>query len=107
MNSINPSLQEITEMDDIIYDEEFDSIEKCNDSDPNPIAPLPDPNPDDPIPGDNVICDIEKLSDTQTLDKLIDDLPENFPTALPVIREKIASILGKLDGGVYDHYIQR
>lgn len=45
--------------------------------------------------------------DTKTLDDLIDKLPDSFPRALPEIKSSIAPIVAKLDGGLFEYYVER
>ena len=42
---------------------------------------------------------------TDDLEDLIEQLPENFPQALPIIQRDIASIIAECDPGLKDHYI--
>ena len=39
------------------------------------------------------------------LEDLIEQLPENFPQALPIIQNDIAPIIAECDAGLKDHYI--
>ena len=42
---------------------------------------------------------------TDALEDMIEQLPENFPQALPIIQNDIASIIAECDPGLKDHYI--
>ena len=42
---------------------------------------------------------------TDDLEKIIEQLPENFPQALPIIQRDIAPIIAECDPGLKDHYI--
>jgi len=42
---------------------------------------------------------------TDDLEDMIEQLPENFPQALPVIQNEIAPIIAECDSGLKDHYI--
>ena len=42
---------------------------------------------------------------TDDLEDLIEQLPENFPQALPIIQSDIAAIISECDPGLKDHYI--
>ena len=42
---------------------------------------------------------------TDDLEDLIEQLPENFPQALPIIQNEIAPIIAECDPGLKDHYI--
>ena len=47
----------------------------------------------------------EDLPVTDDLEDLIEQLPENFPQALPIIQNDIAPIIAECDPGLKDHYI--
>jgi hypothetical protein len=42
---------------------------------------------------------------TDDLEDMIEQLPENFPQALPIIQNEIAPIISECDPGLKDHYI--
>ena len=42
---------------------------------------------------------------TDDLEDMIEQLPENFPQALPIIQNDIAPIIAECDPGLKDHYI--
>jgi hypothetical protein len=42
---------------------------------------------------------------TDDLEDLIEQLPENFPQALPIIQNDISTIIAECDPGLKDHYI--
>ena len=42
---------------------------------------------------------------TDDLEDMIEQLPENFPQALPIIQNEIAPIIAECDAGLKDHYI--
>ena len=42
---------------------------------------------------------------TDDLEDMIEQLPENFPQALPIIQNEIAPIIAECDPGLKDHYI--
>lgn len=48
----------------------------------------------------------ETLDQTENLDALIENLPDNFPEALPVIQSKIAPVLANCSPGLVEHYVQ-
>ena len=58
-----------------------------------PTENLETPNTDD----DSIVTD--------DLEDLIEQLPENFPQALPIIQNDIAPIIAECDPGLKDHYI--
>ena len=47
----------------------------------------------------------EDMPVTDDLEDLIEQLPENFPQALPIIQNEIAPIIAECDPGLKDHYI--
>ena len=47
----------------------------------------------------------EDLPVTDDLEDMIEQLPENFPQALPIIQNDIAPIIAECDVGLKDHYI--
>jgi hypothetical protein len=47
----------------------------------------------------------EDMPVTDDLEDMIEQLPENFPQALPVIQNDIAPIIAECDSGLKDHYI--
>ena len=47
----------------------------------------------------------DDASVTDDLEDMIEQLPENFPLALPVIQNEIAPIIAECDPGLKDHYI--
>ncbi len=47
----------------------------------------------------------EDMPVTDDLEKIIEQLPENFPQALPIIQNEIAPIIAECDPGLKDHYI--
>ena len=47
----------------------------------------------------------EDMPVTDDLEDLIEQLPENFPQALPIIQRDIAPIIAECDAGLKDHYI--
>ena len=47
----------------------------------------------------------EEMPVTDDLEDLIEQLPENFPQALPIIQNDIAPIIAECDPGLKDHYI--
>ena len=47
----------------------------------------------------------EDMPVTDDLEDLIEQLPENFPQALPIIQSEIAPIIAECDPGLKDHYI--
>ena len=47
----------------------------------------------------------EDMPVTDDLEDLIEQLPENFPQALPIIQNEIAEIIAECDPGLKDHYI--
>ena len=42
---------------------------------------------------------------TDDLEDMIEQLPESFPQALPIIQNDIAAIIAECDPGLKDHYI--
>jgi len=47
----------------------------------------------------------EGMPVTDDLEDMIEQLPENFPQALPIIQNEIAPIIAQCDPGLKDHYI--
>ena len=47
----------------------------------------------------------EGMPVTDDLEDMIEQLPENFPQALPIIQNEIAPIIAECDPGLKDHYI--
>jgi len=47
----------------------------------------------------------ENMPVTDDLEDMIEQLPENFPQALPIIQNDIAPIIAECDAGLKDHYI--
>ena len=51
--------------------------------------------------------DSEEDNINSKLEKMIDELPDNFPDAQPIIREDIAPQLIEMEGGLLEYYIEK
>jgi len=83
-----------TEYEDIIYDDPDDCIndKSFEESQANTL--------------EIVVTEEENMSELESLDELVEKLPEQFPEAVDIIRDEISPLLVDCNSGVKDHYIK-